>query len=55
MRLELETDWSVIDVEMGFLDTFSVVALWVGEAKETFLEKVAKNVSALMTRVNWRH
>lgn len=42
-------------MEMGFLDTFSVVALWVGEAKETFFEKVAKNLSALMTRINWRH
>lgn len=41
-------------MEMGFLDTFSVVALGVGEPEETFLEKVAKASSAVMTRVNRR-
>lgn len=27
-------------MKMRFLDTFTVVSLWIGKAKETFFEKV---------------
>lgn len=30
----------VIEMEMAFLDTLSMIALWIGETKESFFQEV---------------
>jgi len=37
--------WGVVEMEMAFLDTLTVVSLRVGETEETLLEKIAVPIS----------
>lgn len=42
-----DTDRSVVQVEMGLLDTLSMVSLWVGQAEESLLEEWAMSCQRL--------